>query len=128
MQSGPSRLHVPGQPPGAAGPPMCSLVINGPDGKPISTPVVYVGVLDQTALEQIGQRVKGAIDDSIRDYVAAIAAMIAQAFSPPVKTSGNDPATPQPTEPTEPAAEATIPPEFFDPVAQAAKKLVESES
>lgn len=81
QQTGPSRLHVPGQP--APGTPQFRyIVVRDKRGQTFAMPYGYTAAFDDHAAKQIYAVVRQAVADSLRDTVAGIAALVFQAFQP----------------------------------------------
>lgn len=80
-QAGPTRLHLPGQPPPGS-PQFRHMVVQDAKGNVFSMPFAYMAAMDANAAKQIYQVVRTAVTDANRDFIAGLAAMIVQAFAP----------------------------------------------
>ena len=80
-QAGPTRLHVPGQPPPGAAVGR-NIVVEDAAGNKIALPMVYTASLDEQAARQIYAIVRNAVSDGLRDFHAGIAAMTVSALRP----------------------------------------------
>lgn len=80
-QIGPSRLHVPGQPPPGA-PQFRNMVVRDTKGNTFAMPFAYMAAMDENAAKQIYHVVRSATTDALKDFAAGVAALIAQALVP----------------------------------------------
>ena len=80
-QIGPTRLHVPGQPPPGQ-PQFRNMVVKDAAGNVLAMPFVYAAAMDENFAKQLYAAVRAAVSDSVKDIVVGLCSMVITALRP----------------------------------------------